>query len=282
MNKLSMDKKVAVISALIEGCSIRSTGRMTGVAKGTILRLLADVGTACAAFQDAAMRNVRANRVQVDEIWSFVGAKQKNITPEMAETRLCGDVWTFVAIEAQSKLVISWLMGRRDAGSATEFLQDLQGRLANRIQLTTDGHRMYLSAVPDAFGPTEIDYAQLVKIYGSDPEGQHRYSPAQCLGVTSNAVLGNPDQKHVSTSYVERQNLTMRMNIRRFTRLTNGFSKKAENHMHSVALFYMHYNFVRIHQTLRVTPAMEAGISTKLWSVHDIVSLSESAIAKVA
>jgi IS1 family transposase len=273
MNKLSMDKKVAVISALIEGCSIRSTGRMTGVAKGTILRLLADVGTACAAFQDAAMRNVQANRVQVDEIWSFVGAKQKNVTPEMAEARLCGDVWTFVAIEAQSKLVISWLMGRRDAGSATEFLQDLQGRLANRIQLTTDGHRMYLSAVPDAFGPTEIDYAQLVKIYGSDPEGQHRYSPAQCLGVTSNAVLGNPDQKHVSTSYVERQNLTMRMNMRRFTRLTNGFSKKAENHMHSVALFYMHYNFVRIHQTLRVTPAMEAGISNRLWSVHDIVAL---------
>ena len=276
MNKLSMDKKVSVISALIEGCSVRSTGRLTGVAKGTILRLLAEVGTACAAFQDAAMRKVHAGRIQVDEIWSCVGAKQKNVTPEMAEARLCGDVWTFVAIEAQSKLVISWLMGRRDAGTATEFLQDLQGRLANRVQLTTDGHKMYLTAVPDAFGPTGIDYAQLVKVFGSDPEGQKRYSPAQCLGVTSFPILGDPDQKHVSTSYIERQNLTMRMGMWRFTRLTNAFSKKMENHMHSVSLFYMHYNFCRIHQTLRVTPAMEAGISAKLWSIHDIVALLDA------
>jgi len=275
MNKLSVDKKVAVIAALVEGNSVRSTSRMTGVAKGTILRLLEDVGKACIAYQSATLRNVRAERVQVDEIWSFVGAKQKNVTPEMAAKQQCGDIWTFVAIEAQSKLVITWLMGGRDAGCATEFLQDLEGRLANRIQLTTDGHRMYLAAVPDAFGPAGIDYAQLVKIYGNDPEGATRYSPARCLGVTSNVVLGNPDQKHVSTSYVERQNLTMRMNMRRFTRLTNGFSKKVENHGYAVGLFYMHYNFCRIHQTLRVTPAMEAGISHRVWSLYDVIELTE-------
>src|SRR6266851_8170566 len=200
MNKLSMDKKVAVISALVEGCSIRSTSRWRGVAKGTILRLLEEVGTACAEYQNVTLRNIPAKRVQVDEIWSFVGAKQKNVTQEMAERRVCGDVWTFVAIEAQNKLAISWLVGRRDAGSATEFIQDVEKRLANRIQLTTDGHKMYLNAVIDAFAD-EIDYAQLVKLYGNDPEGQKRYSPAQCLGAIPQAVLGDPDPQHVSTSY---------------------------------------------------------------------------------
>ena len=282
MNKLSMDKKAAVISGLVEGCSVRSVSRMTGVAKGTILRLLADIGMACAAFHDLTVRNVRAQRVQVDEIWSFVGAKQKNVTPEMRESRPCGDVWTFVAIEAQTKLVISWLLGSRDAGCATALLSDLQERVTNRIQLTTDGHRMYLTAVPDAFGPTGIDYAMLVKIYGNDLEGQKRYSPAQCLGVQASTILGDPDPKQVSTSYVERQNLTMRMNMRRFTRLTNAFSNKLENHGHTVALFYMHYNFCRIHQSLRVTPAMETGISQHVWSIPEIIALAENSVARAA
>jgi IS1 family transposase len=270
---LSIDKKVAVITALVEGCSVRATSRMTGVAKGTILRLLADVGTACAEYQDAVLRNIPAKRIQVDEIWSFVGAKQKNVTPAMAEERVVGDVWTFVAIEAQTKLVISWLMGRRDAGCATEFIQDVANRITTRIQLTSDGHRIYLNAVIDAFAD-EVDYAQLVKIYGADPDGQRTYSPAQCRGTVCESVIGDPDPKHISTSYVERQNLTMRMQMRRFTRLTNAFSKRIENHMHAVALFYMWYNFGRVHQTLRVTPAMEAGISSRVWSIEDIVHLT--------
>jgi IS1 family transposase len=282
MNKLSMDKKVAVITALVEGCSVRSTSRLTGVAKGTIIRLLEEVGTACAAFQDVALRNIKAERIQIDEIWSFVGCKQKNVTVEKIEVGICGDTWTFAAIEAQSKLVISWLVGRRDAGCATEFLQDVASRLANRVQLTTDGHKMYLNAVVDAFAD-DIDYAQLVKVFGNHPEGQKRYSPAQCLGTKKEALIGSPDPTHISTSYIERQNLTMRMNMRRFTGLTNAFSKKIENHMHSVALFYMYCNFVRIHQTLRVTPAMEAGICQRAWSIYDIVSLAcQSSITSVA
>ena len=282
MNKLSMDKKVAVITALVEGCSVRSTSRLTGVAKGTIIRLLEEVGTACAAFQDVALRNIKAERIQIDEIWSFVGCKQKNVTVEKIEVGICGDTWTFAAIEAQSKLVISWLVGRRDAGCATEFLQDVASRLANRVQLTTDGHKMYLNAVVDAFAD-DIDYAQLVKVFGNDPEGQKRYSPAQCLGTKKEALIGSPDPTHISTSYIERQNLTMRMNMRRFTGLTNAFSKKIENHMHSVALFYMYCNFVRIHQTLRVTPTMEAGICQRAWSIYDIVSLAcQSSITSVA
>lgn len=274
MNKLPMAKRVAVISALVEGCSVRSTVRLTGVAKGTILRLLADVGAACAKYQDEAIRNVAARRVQVDEIWSFVGAKQKNVTPEMRAERFAGDVWTYVAIEAQSKLVLSWMLGTRDAGCATEFLQDVAGRLSGRIQLTTDGHKMYLSAVEDAFGG-DIDYSMLIKLYGS-ADAEKRYSPAVCIGCIPQDVTGNPDPRHVSTSYVERQNLTMRMNIRRFTRLTNAFSKKVENHGHSVALFYMHYNFARVHQTLRVTPAMEAGLANRVWSIQDIVQLADA------
>lgn len=280
-NVISMDKKVAVISALVEGCSVRSTSRMTGVSKGAILRLLVSVGAACTAYQDRAIRNVSAKRVQVDEIWSFCYAKQKNVTPEMAEERTCGDVWTFTAIEAQTKLVISWLVGRRDAGSAAEFLQDVAGRLSNRIQLTTDGHKMYLTAVPDAFG-NQIDYAQLVKVYGNNPEGQARYSPAQCLGTKRVEVIGDPDGEHISTSYVERQNLNMRMNMRRFTRLTNAFSTKIENHVAMIALFHMHYNFARIHQTLRVTPAMEAGISSHVWSINEIVSISSKVLVRAA
>ena len=279
-NVISTAKKIAVITALVEGCSVRSTVRMTGVSKGAVLRLLVSVGAACADYQDRIIRNVAAKRVQVDEIWSFVGCKEKNVTAAKLEAGACGDVWTFTAIDAQTKLVVSWMVGRRDAGCATEFLQDVQSRLSNRIQLTTDGHKMYLVAVPDAFAQ-DVDYAQLVKVYGNDPDGQKRYSPAQCLGTKRIDIIGSPDHEHVSTSYVKRQNLNMRMNMRRFTRLTNAFSKKIENHIAMIALFHMHYNFARIHQTLRVTPAMEAGISQHVWSIHEIVSLSnqESALA---
>jgi IS1 family transposase len=275
-NVLSIAKKTAVITALVEGCSVRSTSRMTGVAKSTILRLLEEVGTACAEYQDKALRNISAKRVQVDEIWTFVGAKAKNVRPEHFDNGgYKGDVWTFAAIDADTKLVISWLVGGRDAGCAAHFLQDVASRLSNRIQLTTDGHKMYLTAVPDAFGES-VDYAQLVKVFGNDPEGQKRYSPAQCLGTKRVEVIGDPDPEHVSTSYIERQNLTMRMNMRRFTRLTNGFSKKLDNHMHQVALFYMHYNFGRVHQTVKATPAMAAGLSGHVWSIQEIVALTSA------
>jgi IS1 family transposase len=281
-NVLSMAKKVAVISALVEGCSIRSTSRMTGVAKGTILRLLAEVGKACAEYQDRAIRNVTAKRVQVDEIWNFCYAKEKNATPAMWEkVGYAGDVWTFTAIDADTKLVISWLVGRRDAGCASDFLQDVASRLKTRIQLTTDGHKMYLDAVPDAFGES-VDFAQLVKVFGNGPEAQKRYSPAQCLGTRRVEVIGEPEPEYISTSYVERQNLNMRMQMRRFTRLTNAFSKKIDNLIHSVALFHMHYNFARVHQTLRVTPAMEAGLSSHVWSIQEIVLLPNKVIAKAA
>lgn len=273
MNKLSVDKKVAVIAALVEGCSVRATARLTGVSKPTILKILAEVGAACSDYMADTLQNIPARRIQVDEIWSFCYAKQKNVKPEhFVAGGYAGDVWTFVGIDADTKLVLAWFVGLRDAASATEFLQMLSSRLANRVQLTTDGHKMYLNAVVDAFG-SDIDYAMLVKMYGNDSEAEKRYSPAVCTGCEKKAVIGAPDRRHISTSYVERQNLTMRMNIRRFTRLTNAFSKKLENHIHSVALFYMHYNFCRIHQTLRVTPAMEAGISSHVWSIAEIVSL---------
>lgn len=281
-NFISIEKRVAVITALVEGCSIRSTVRMTGVSKGAILRLLESVGTTCAEYQDRVIRNVPAKRVQVDEIWSFVGAKQKNVKPHHFEDGgYAGDVWTFTAIEAQSKLVIGWMAGARDAGTATAFLQDIEGRLKNRVQLTTDGHKMYLTAVADAFG-SGVDFAQLVKVYGNNPEGQTRYSPAQCLGTKRMAIVGAPDQDHVSTSYVERQNLNMRMGMRRFTRLTNAFSKKIENHIHMLAIFHMWYNFARVHQTLRVTPAMEAGLSYHVWSVREIASLNSQITEQAA
>jgi IS1 family transposase len=275
-NAISMAKKVAVLSALVEGCSIRSTVRMTGVSKGAIIRLVESVGKACADYHERTVRNIPAKRVHVDEIWSFVGCKQKNITEKAIENfGICGDVWTFTAIQAQTKLVISWMVGQRDAGFASAFLQDVESRLANRIQLTTDGHRMCLTAVEDAFD-ANIDYAMLIKIYGRDLEGNTRYSPATCIGAIPQTVTGNPDAKHVSTSYVERQNLNMRMGMRRFTRLTNAFSKKIENHAFMIAIWHVYYNFARVHQTLRVTPAMEAGISSHVWSIQEIVVLSSN------
>lgn len=273
MNRLDKMKQAQVIAALVEGNSIRSTVRMTGVAKNTIVKLLADVGKACAEYQDRAFRNLTCKRIQCDEIWSFCYSKEKNV-PEDKKGRFgYGDIWTWTAIDADTKLIPSWLVSDRTACAATEFIKDLAGRLSNRIQLTTDGHKAYLEAVEDAFG-SEIDYAMLVKLYGKSPETpETRYSPAKCAGALKVPVTGRPDRKQISTSYVERQNLTMRMSMRRFTRLTNGFSKKVENHVHALSLYFMYYNFCRIHQTLRVTPAMKAGVTDHVWELQEIIAL---------
>jgi len=272
MNKLTTEKRVQVVSALVEGNSIRATVRMTGVAKNTIVKLLADLGRACADYQDKSLRNLPCRRIQADEIWSFCYAKAKNVPESMKGTFGVGDVWTFTAIDADTKLVPSWLVGPRDVGTATEFMRDLAGRLANRVQLTTDGLKAYLWAVEDAFG-ADVDFAQLQKIYGQEIPGTHRYSPPVVIGTKTDYVTGTPDEDHVSTSYVERQNLTMRMSMRRFTRLTNGFSKKLENHCAAIALHFMHYNFCRIHKTLRVTPAMAAGVSDHVWEIGEVIAL---------
>jgi IS1 family transposase len=272
MNKLDSAKQQAVVAALVEGNSIRSTVRMTGVAKNTVAKLLVELGTACAEYMNAKLVNLSCERIQCDEIWSFVAAKDKNIPEGRRGEHGLGSVWTWVAIDADSKLICSWLVGKRDPESATTFIRDLASRLAKRVQLTTDGLKMYLNAVADGFGE-EIDYAMLVKIYGNDPEGEKRYSPAICTGCKKENQIGAPDPKHVSTSYIERQNLTMRMQMRRFTRLTNAFSKKIENHIAAIALHYMHYNFCRIHQTLRITPAMAAGLSTHAWTIREVLAL---------
>ena len=258
--------------ALIEGNSIRSTCRMTGVAKGTVLSLIADLGEVCASYHEDHVRNVPAKRVQCDEIWSFVAAKEKNATAKVRARGYAGDVWTWVALDADTKLVCSWMVGARHSIAAREFIADLASRLSNRIQLTTDGHSVYVNAVERAFAQ-EIDYAMLVKVYGETSEGQKRYSPAECLGCQKKPISGDPDPAHISTSFVERQNLTMRMQMRRFTRLTNAFSKKIENHIASIALHYVHYNFVRVHQTLRTSPAMAAGLATRLWTIGDVLAL---------
>lgn len=272
MNRLNNEQRVLVIKALVEGNSLRATARMTGVARMTVEKLLRDLSAACTRYQDEHLRNLRCKRVQCDEIWSFVYAKQKNVPTDKQAQFGYGDVWTWVAIDADSKLAVSWLVGDRSAASAFALMDDLASRLAHRIQLTTDGHRVYLDAVESAFG-AGVDYSMLVKIYGADRDKEATYSPAECIGAHSVPVSGNPDPRHVSTRFVERQNLTMRMSMRRFTRLTNAFSKKVENHMQSVALHFMYYNFVRIHQTLRVTPAMAARITDKVWEVEDMVAL---------
>jgi IS1 family transposase len=272
MNKLSNADRVRVISALVEGCSIRATVRMTGVAKNTIVKLLADIGFACADYHDKHVRNIKSRKIQCDEIWSFVGCKQTNVPAERKGQFGIGDVWTWVALDSDSKLCVSYMLGLRDAGYATDFMRDVASRLADRVQLTTDGHRAYLEAVEDAFGG-EVDYAQLIKIYGAERAGEARYSPANVIGTKREQVCGTPEERSVSTSHVERQNLTMRMQMRRFTRLTNAFSKKADNLAHNIALHYMHYNFCRVHQTLRVTPAMEAGIADHVWELDELVNL---------
>jgi IS1 family transposase len=273
MNKLDSTKRAQVVAALVEGNSIRSTSRMTNVARNTVSSLLVELGAVCSEFLNKALVNLPCKRIQCDEIWSFVYAKQKNVTQKIAERRIAGDVWTWVAMDADTKLVCSYLVGKRDAGSATEFVQDLANRLANRVQLTTDGYKLYMNAIVDAFS-NDIDYGILHKVYGRDiPEGAERYSPSKCIGCEKKEAIGSPDPKHISTSYVERQNLTMRMQMRRFTRLTNAFSKKLENHVAAIALHYMHYNFCRIHQTLRITPAMATGVSDHVWEVSEIIAL---------
>jgi IS1 family transposase len=272
MNRLKADKQKQIISALVEGNSIRATCRMTGAAKGTVLKLLADIGKACADYQDTVFKNLECNKIQCDEIWSFCAMKEKNVPEDKKGQFGYGDCYTFTAICAESKLVPSWLVGKRNLENATIFIKDLSERLKHRVQLTTDGFKPYLNAVEDAFG-SDIDYSQLIKLYGNDIEGEKKYSPAECTGTIKQRIQGNPDSKHVSTSYVERQNLTMRMSMRRFTRLTNAFSKKVENLSYAVALHFMYYNFCRIHQSLRCTPAMAAGVTDNLWEIEDIIKL---------
>ena len=275
MNRLSSERRAQVIGALIEGNSIRSTCRMTGVCKDAVLKLIRDMGAACAEHHNSVVRNVKAARVQCDEIWSFCYAKEKNVPVEKEGTG-AGSVWTWTAIDADSKLIISYLCGGRDAAWARQFMEDLASRVSTRIQITTDGHRAYAEAVEGAFG-MEVDYAMLIKLYGSPSDNpETRYSPASCIGIRTGILSGNPDREHISTSFVERQNLNLRMGVRRFTRLTNAFSKKFENHCHMVAIYHAYYNFCRVHQTLRVTPAMEVGLTTHVWTIKELVEVLES------
>jgi len=278
MNRLSAERRIAVVAALSEGNSIRSTCRMTGVAKNTVTKLLIDLGTACSVFQDRVMRDLTCERIQVDEIWAFVYSKQKNVPKHKRGE--AGDVWTWVAIDSDTKLVPTYRIGARDMVDARAFIEDLASRLSNRIQLTTDGHVPYLTAVKHAFRG-EIDYAQLVKIYGRDTSGrpERRYSPAVCLGADSRTVSGDPDPDYISTSHVERLNLSMRMGMRRYTRLTNAFSKKVENLAAAVSLHFMHYNFCRVHKTLGTTPAVAAGVADHVWTLAELIGLLEAAEA---
>jgi len=269
MNKLTRDKQAQAIAALVEGTSINATVRMTGVAKNTILKLLAELGHACVAYQDKALRNLTCKRVQCDEIWQFCYAKEKNVPADKKGQFGFGDVWTWVAIDADTKLIPTFMLGNRDSRTAKAFMDDLAARLTNRIQLTTDGLNVYMEAVEGAFG-ANVDYAMLIKLYGASQE-EVRYSPAECIGCETRVMAGKPKSEHISTSFVERQNLTMRMGMRRFTRLTNGFSKKIENHFWAIAIHFMHYNFCRIHKSLRVTPAMEAKVTDHVWTIEEML-----------
>jgi IS1 family transposase len=274
MNKLPIEKRTQIISLLVEGNSLRATSRIADVSINTVTKLLVNVGSACEKFHNDHVVAVNSKRIQCDEIWSFVYAKEKNKPVDMDEA---GDVWTWTAIDADSKLIISWLVGGRDGDSANEFIRDVSRRITGRVQITTDGLFNYVEAVTDAFG-SQVDFAQLVKIYGKDGSqgsAEKKYSPAECIGAKKTVVSGNPDPAHVSTSYVERQNLTMRMHMRRFTRLTNAFSKKVENHCHAIALHFVFYNFVKLHKTLRITPAMAAGLTKRFMSIEDIVKLAD-------
>jgi IS1 family transposase len=274
MNKLPIQKRVQIINCLVEGMSMRATSRLADVSINTVTKLLVNVGRACEKFHNEMVQKVAAKNVQCDEIWSFVYSKEKNVPEGMED--YAGDIWTWTALDADSKLIVSWYVGQRDAIAANDFMNDVASRLANRVQLTTDGHRAYLTAIESAF-KGEIDYAMLVKLYGQ-PEGSstaRKYSPAECVGTEKTSIYGNPDEKKISTSYVERQNLTMRMHNRRFTRLTNAFSKKIENHCFAIALHFVYYNFVKQHKTLRVAPAMAAGLTKRFMSIEDIVRLTD-------
>lgn len=280
MNRLPIEKRAQIISMLVEGMSMRAVSRVADVSINTVTKLLEDVGAACNDYQSFNLNNLQCKRIECDEIWSFCYAKEKNVAPEQQGVLGYGDVYTWTAICADSKLAVSFMVGKRDADYANEFMQDVASRLANRVQMTTDGFNPYLEAIEGAFG-SNIDYARLVKHYGpGSMNEQRRYSPSNFTGAEVKPVMGNPDPKKVSTSYVERQNLTMRMSMRRFTRLTNGFSKKVENLEHAVSLHFMHYNFARIHKTLRVTPAMAAGISDHVWSIEEICNLVPEPAAK--
>ena len=274
MNKLTPEKRAHALQMMAEGISLRAMTRLTGISRTTLIKLLEDAGQAFSEYMDRTLVNLNCRRVQVDEVWAFCYAKQKNVATAKKAVAGAGDIWTWVGLDADTKLAASFYVGNRDGEAALEFITDLAGRLANRVQLTSDGHKAYLNAVEEAFG-ADVDYAQLVKIYGAAPECQRRYSPAECTGAVKHRVEGNPDPKHVSTSYVERQNLNIRMGNRRMTRLTNAFSKRAENHAHMMAIYFMHYNFVRIHQTLKVTPAMAAAVTGKLWEISDLVKVLE-------
>jgi IS1 family transposase len=276
MNRLPLAKRAHIINLLVEGSSLRATSRIADVSINTVYKLLIDAGEMCSACQDQVFRNLPCRRIQLDEIRSFIYAKARKVPFAKKAPEVAGDIWTWVAICADTKLVPSWLVGDRSGEAAIRFVCDLSGRLASRVQVTTDGHRAYLEAVEAGFA-ADVDYAQLIKLYGEVPHPQGRYSPAQIQGTKTFCCTGDPDPKHISTSYVERQNLTMRMSMRRFTRLTNAFSKKAENHAHAISLHYMHYNFVRIHKTLRITPAMAANVTERLWSIEDIARLTDGA-----
>jgi len=281
MHKLDRKTRSHILHLLCEGNSIRAVTRLTGASKKAVSKLMVDAGQAAAWYQDRVFVGLTCKRIQVDEIWAFIYAKQKNVARAKNAPANAGDVWTWTAIDADTKLIPSWYIGGRDSDSAIIFMDDLASRLANRVQLTSDGHRAYLEAVEGAFG-SDIDYAMLVKVYGPSLEGEKRYSPAECIGAAKHRVEGDPDPKHVSTSFVERSNLNLRMHTRRFTRLTNAFSKKIENHAHSVALFALYYNFVRIHKTLRTTPAMAAGVTKRLWEIGDVVEVLEAWEARPA
>jgi len=277
MNKLPIKTRVTILSMLVEGSSMRSISRVTGVSINTVTKLLVDAGNACAIYHDETVRDVKATRVECDEIWSFCYAKAKNVKEAKSAPEGAGDVWTWTAIEAESKMILAYEVGDRSASTAAEFMNDLAFRITNRVQLTTDGHKPYLEAVEGAFG-ADVDYAMLIKLYGPDggKTPEKRYSPATCEGIRKTRIQGSPQESKISTSYVERQNLTMRMGMRRFTRLTNAFSKKIENHLHMLSLYFVHYNFVRIHKTLKMTPAMAAGVSDTLQDMEFIVGLIDA------
>ena len=280
MNKLPLEKRVQILSMLCEGSSMRSVSRVVDVSYNTVAKLLVAAGEACWLYHDQTVRNVKAARIQCDEIWSFCYAKQANVATAKAAPEEAGDVWTWTALDADSKLIVSYLIGGRDSAYARAFINDVVKRLANRVQLTTDGHKTYLEAVERAFG-ADIDYAQLVKLYGAAPDSaKGRYSPAECIGTRKRRVEGKPAIGNVSTSFVERQNLTMRMQMRRFTRLTNAFSKKIDNHIHMLSLYFLHYNFCRMHKTVRMSPAMAAGVSDTLQDMEWIVSLIDARAPK--
>jgi IS1 family transposase len=278
MTMLTTKERAQILTLLVEGNGINATSRITGASKNTILKLLAHVGTACVAYQDRVMRDLPLKKIQCDEIWAFVGMKQKNVPEELRGTLGYGDVYTWLAIDADTKLIPCWNVGSRGAEAAYDFIHDLASRLRNRVQLTTDGHGAYLMAIEDAFSG-DVDFAQLIKLYGAQgftKEDHRRYSPAECTGIVKRPINGHPNPKDISTSYIERANLTMRMHMRRFTRLTNAFSKKLENHMHAVSLHFMFYNFCKIHATLRVTPAMEAGVDDHVWSMEEVLMMADT------